>query len=181
MKKISLALILGMTFSVFFIACKKEEANSTPAPKQEMITSFTVNFYDPVDTMVNIGNYTDPDGPGPKLPELSGISLKKNRTYEVSIMIEDAQDPNKVINIDSRIKSNGKDYKICMDNSLNINFTPTDSDGSLPIGLLSNLSTSATTGNDMLTFTIKYQKGVKDGQCSPGTVYYNCVIPVTVY
>ncbi len=183
MKKISLAFVLATVLVAGFVSCKKDKSNEpdvlSDGPK-DTITDFYVNFYNVIDSTTEVGAYADPDGPGPLESTIGGVSLKANSLYLVTMTIEDATSSSTVY-IHNKIKNNGKDYKICVDNPLGISVSPTDSDGSMPIGLVNDLTTSSTTGNDKINFSIKYQKGVKDGQCSPGVLYYNCSIPVTVY
>lgn len=177
------AIFSAFLFSLFLYSCSKTDetpSNSTalPAGPQDTVTSFMVYFYDVVDSVYEVGNYDDPDGPGPKSASIGGVTLKKDRTYQITYRIEDATGT--PVMLHNKIKTNGKDYKICIGNQLGCNSQATDSDGSLPIGLTSRLTTSSTTGYANLSFTIKYQKGVKNGDCSPGTTYYTCAIPIFV-
>ncbi|MCC6818282.1 MAG: hypothetical protein IT245_05285 [Bacteroidia bacterium] len=167
-------------------ACSKDDSGSNndgnvalPAGPQDTVTSFMVFFTNTVDSSVEVGSYDDVDGPGPITPNLGGVVLKKNSTYVLSFFIEDGTGPSKVY-LHTKIKNNGKDFKFCFSNPLGINVVSTDSDGSLPIGLVSTLNTSNSTGMDQLNFTIKYQKGVKNGSCSPGIVYHSCNIPIII-
>jgi hypothetical protein len=165
-------------------ACKKEESSSNdtkvslPAGPQDTVTSFMITFFNTIDSSSTIAEYADEDGLGPKSPTFGGFSLEKNTLYQVSFRVEDGTGTPIVLN--NKIKTNGKDYKICVNNPLGISFVPTDSDGSLPIGLMQNMTTSSTTGDGNMTFTIKYQKGVKNGQCEPGIVYFSCTLPFSV-
>jgi hypothetical protein len=165
-----------------FSACKKEPTDSSnvvlPAGPQDSITSFMIYLDDMVDSTTTIANYTDIDGPGPKRPTFGGFSLKKNRNYEVSFRIEDETGVPIVLN--SKIKTNAKDYRICINEPLGITVSAKDSDGQHALGLVNSLTTSSQTGNDYMTFTIKYQKGVKNGQCDPGVVYFTCTLPFSV-
>lgn len=183
MKQISLSLLFVAFIAACFVSCKKDknEALALPAGPQDTVTSFMVSFYHTVDSTTDVGACDDPDGPGPMQANIGGVSLKKNSTYIVTFMIEDATNPSQSIYLDKKIKNNGKDFKLCMGNPLGISIVAKDSDGSLPIGLVNELVTSSSTGNDKISFTIKYQKGVKDGSCDPGIMYYNCSLPVTIY
>ena len=179
------ALILGL--SLTFIACNKEDNNSTnntnvalPAGVQDTVTSFMVFFTNTTDSSVEVASYDDPDGPGPKSPNIGGVTLNKNASYKVTFFIEDATNPSQIAYLHTKIKNNGKDYKICTSNPLGMSVTAKDSDGTFPIGLLNDLVTTGTLGSDNMNFTVKYQKSVKNGQCSPGVVYYSCNIPISV-
>jgi hypothetical protein len=185
MKKI----ILGFTFiaavATCFVSCKKEDTNeqkvTLPPGPQDTITSFMVNFYNTMDSTIEVGSYDDPDGAGPIAPSIGGVGLKKNTSYIITFLIEDATDAAHSVFIQNKIKANGKDYKICIGSPMGISVNATDSDGSKPIGLTNDMSTGSATGSGKMNFSIKYQKGVKDGQCSPGLLLFNCDIPVTVY
>jgi len=185
MKKISLAFVLTTAIAACFVSCKKEDqtnqALSLPAGPQDTVTSFMVNFFNTNDSTTEVGAYDDPDGPGPLEASIGGVSLKPNSKYLITFLIEDATNPASNVYLHNKIKNNGKEYKICIGNPLGISVTAKDSDGSMPIGLVNELLTSSTTGSDKMSFTIKYQKGVKDGQCSPGILYFNCNIPIGVY
>ena len=179
------ALILGL--SITFIACSKEDKDSNtntnvtlPAGVQDTVTSFMVFFTNTTDSSAEVASYDDPDGPGPKQPNVGGVTLNKNTTYKVTFFIEDATNPSKIAYLHTKIKNNAKDYKICTSNPLGINITAKDSDGTFPIGLINDLVTSSTLGSDNMNFTVKYQKSVKNGQCAPGVVYYSCNIPISV-
>lgn len=185
MKQLKIVLQLLAFSSIFLTACSKDDNSegsgtvSLPAGPQDTVTSFMVYFTNTVDSTVEVGSYDDPDGPGPKAANVGGVVLKKNASYEITYFIEDGTASPKVY-LHNKIKTNGKDYKFCYGSPLGINVVPTDSDGTLPIGLKSMLSTSSTTGFDQLNFTIKYQKDVKTGACSPGVVYYSCNIPIII-
>ncbi len=182
MKKISLTFILLTALAACFVSCgKKDQGTPVAEGPKDTITSFMVNFYDPIDSTTEVGAYDDPDGPGPIQPSIGGVALKKNTAYVVTFMIEDATNPKSIVYIHNKIKSNGKDYRLCTTNSLGISVTAKDSDGSMPIGLVNDLNTSSSTGTNSMVFTIRYQKGVKDGQCSAGSLYYQCSLPVSVY
>lgn len=179
-------VILGLTFTI--ISCSKEEEAATnsptvtiPAGPQDTVTSFMVYFTNSSDSVTEVGSYDDPDGPGPKQASIGGVSLKANATYKVTFFIEDATNPSKIVYLHNKIKSNGKEYKLCISNPLGVSVNALDSDGSLPIGLVNDLITTGNTGSDNMNFTIKYQKDVKNGQCSPGIVYYSCNLPIGIY
>ena len=178
------ALILGL--SITFIACSKEDKSNTdttvtlPAGVQDTVTSFMVFFTNTIDSSAEVASYDDPDGLGPKSPNIGGVTLNKNASYKITFFIEDATNPSKITYLHTKIKNNGKEYKICTSNPLGINVTAKDSDGTFPIGLVNDLLTSSTLGSDNMNFTVKYQKSVKNGQCSPGVVYFSCNIPISV-
>lgn len=178
------ALLLGLSIS--FIACSKEDDNnsntvvSLPAGVQDTVTSFMVFFTNNIDSSVEVASYDDPDGPGPKSPNIGGVTLNKNANYKVTFFIEDATNASQISYLHTKIKNNGKDFKICASNPLGMTLTAKDSDGTFPIGLVNDLTTGSTLGNDNINFTVKYQKSVKNGQCSPGIVYFSCNIPVGV-
>lgn len=188
MKQLKLIFQLIFFVAVFLTACSKDDdsassgnstSTTTPTGPQDTVTSFMVFFTNTVDSVTEVGSYDDPDGPGPKPANIGGVVLKKNSSYIVSLNLEDATATPKVF-LHTKIKNNGKDYKVCISNPLGTTVNATDSDGTLPIGLVNFLTTGSTTGNDNMNFTIKYQKGCKSGSCSPGTVYYTCNIPVYV-
>lgn len=174
---IGCALILGL------LSCSKKDADeplSLPPGPQDTVTNFSAYFYNVVDSTTEVASFDDPDGPGPIEASIGGITLQKNSNYMITFRIEDATGNSSVM-LDQKIRNNGKDFKICLSNPLGTTIHATDSDGSHPIGLEDDMSTSNMTGNDKITFTIKYQKGVKNGQCEPGVVYYTCSVPVTIY
>ena len=186
MRKLSLLLSIFVFSLLIISSCSKDDNNqptssnvNLPAGPQDTVTSFMVTFFNTSDSTNEIASYDDPDGPGPLKGNVGGVMLKKNSNYLVSLRIEDATGGS-VVYLHNKIKTNGKDYKVCIGNQLGISSNPIDSDGSFPIGLESTLSTSSTTGYSNLTFTIKYQKGVKNGDCSPGATYYTCGIPVMI-
>ncbi len=167
-------------------ACKREDSipsnssNINTVAPSDTITSFLVSFENEQDSSVEFGNYDDDDGPGPKAANIGGVSLKQNAPYKITFRIEDGTNAANPIILNTKIKNNGKDYKLCITNNLAITTTATDSDGTLPIGLTYDLNTK-NTGNGTITFTIKYQKGVKNGDCAPGTNYYTCTLPISVF
>lgn len=187
MKKLKIVLQLILSTTLLLTACSKDDTETpgsngstttTPTGPQDTVTTFMVYFTNTVDSTVEIGSYDDPDGPGPISPNVGGVVLKKNASYIVTFYIEDAT--GSTVYLHNKIKTNGKDYKICISNPLGINVNATDSDGSMPIGLINMLQTSGSTGSANLNFTVKYQKGTKNGTCSPGTVYHTCNIPIYV-
>ena len=150
----------------------------TPA---DTVSSFIVYFTDPETTTVQEGQYEDLDGAGPLLPNIGGVALNANTKYIVTFRIEDATNgKGSTVFIDDKIKADGKDFKICISNPLGIIISPTDSDGSLPIGLENELITGSTKGSCNMSFTIRYQKDVKNGDCAPGINYFTCSLPVTI-
>ena len=187
MKNISFALIL---LSILFISsCKKEDnknsnsSNNTtliPGPVSDTVSSFIVYFEDTKDSITEIVSYDDPDGSGPKPANINGAALKANRLYKLTFRIEDGTNKSNIVILNSKIKTNGKDYKLCFTNTMGLVSNPTDTDGNLPIGLNYDITTK-TAGNGNLTFTIKYQRGTKNGDCTPGTVYHTCTIPLYVF
>lgn len=188
MKQLKFALQLLVFSFIFLTACSKDDSsnpdgsssnNQLPAGPQDTVTSFMVFFTNTTDSMTEVGSYDDPDGPGPKPANIGGVVLKKNASYIVSINLEDATNQPKVF-LHTKIKNNGKDYKVCLSNPLGSSVVPTDSDGSMPIGLVNLMTTGSSVGNEQMNFTIKYQKGTKSGSCSPGVVYYSCNIPVYI-
>lgn len=186
MKKLKIVLQLILSTTLLLTACSKDDTETPgsggtttlPAGPQDSVTTFMVYFTNTVDSTTEIGSYDDPDGPGPKSSNVGGVVLKKNASYIVTFYIEDAT--GSTVFLHNKIKTNGKDYKICISNPLGINVNATDSDGSMPIGLVNMLQTSSTTGSANLNFTVKYQKGSKNGTCSPGIVYHSCNIPIFV-
>lgn len=87
------ALILGL--SVTFIACSKEDNDSNtntnvtlPAGVQDTVTSFMVFFTNTTDSSAEVASYDDPDGPGPKQPNVGGVTLNKNSTYKVTFLLK---------------------------------------------------------------------------------------------
>ena len=188
MKTFNLMSVLATAMVILFSSCSKEDSPvTTPDPikafttPQDTITNFYVFFSDPIDSAAEVGAIEDPDGPGPKESSISGVALKANTHYVVTFAMEDATNPEKTINIQNKIKTAGKEYKICVSNPLDITVKAIDSDGLLPIGLVNDLHTTSTTGNSTINFSVKYQKDVKNGDCAPGILIYNCSIPVTVY
>jgi len=211
MKNHSLAFIIATTIITLITSCsKKDQDTITPmtlkptviapgdttkyvprdtiapvisgtAPK-DTVTNFFVYFTNPIDSRVEVGAYEDMDGSGPQQGTIGGVSLAANTTYLVTFRIEDATNHqlNRVY-IHDKIKANAKDFRICIDNPLGILSHPTDSDGTYAVGLENELTTGVTTGSEMFRFSIKYQKDVKNGKCDPGTTYFTCRIPVTVY
>lgn len=186
MKKFKIVLQLILSTTLLLTACSKDDTETPgsggtttlPAGPQDSVTTFMVYFTNTVDSTTEIGSYDDPDGPGPKSANVGGVVLKKNASYIVTFFIEDAT--GSPVFLHNKIKTNGKDYKICISNPLGINVNATDSDGSMPIGLVNLLQTSSSTGSANLNFTVKYQKGSKNGTCSPGIVYHSCNIPIFV-
>ena len=180
----SRSLFLSFTcLTVIFFACKKDNNSNTTVNgtlPTDTVTSFMVNFINTVDSTVEVASYDDPDGNGPINPTIGGVTLKKNSSYRVTFMILDESNPNQMVLLHSKIKSAGKDYKICISSPLGCSISATDSDGSYPIGLDNLMSTSSTTGSDYMNFTIKYQAGVKNGQCDPGQVLFTCNLPVSI-
>ncbi len=187
MKKLSLALVLVTALSTFFVSCStKDQAALAPSkPKapapQDTVTNFYVYFSDPIDSSAEVAAYEDQDGPGPMEASFGGVSLKANTHYIVTFVIEDGTNPAKTVYLNNKILSNARDYKLCISSPLGITIKPTDSDGLLPIGLENELNTSSTTGNGSINFSLKYQKGVKNGQCEPGTTIFNANFPISVY
>lgn len=183
MHKISLNLFFIAISALFIVSCSKEDSVSSggsttlPAGPQDTVTSFMVYFTNTSDSSVEVGSYDDPDGPGPKPANVGGVTLKAGSTYLVTFFIEDASNPGKIVFLHTKIKNNGNEYKICTNNPLGSSVTPADSDGTYPIGLVNNLVTAGNTGSESMNFTIKYQKSVKNGECSPGVTYFSCNIP----
>lgn len=188
MHKLSLTFMVILGAAMIFTSCSKEETtsaslnnNTLPAGPQDTITTFMVYFTNTTDSVTEIGSYDDPDGPGPKPANIGGVALKANSTYLITFFIEDATKASAPVYIHNKIKNNGAQYKICTSNPLGTTVDPLDSDGIYPIGLVNNMLTTGNTGNDNMNFTIKYQKDVKNGSCSPGVVYYSCNIPIGIY
>lgn len=185
--KNSIILFTLLTF-LSIASCKKEDnennnsSNNTttnPATPSDTVTSFMIYFEDTKDSITDVVSYDDPDGAGPKQANFGGAILKPNRLYKLTFRIEDGTNKSNVVILNNKLKTNGKDYKLCFTNTIGLNATPTDTDGSLPIGLTYDLTTqNASSGN--FTFTIKYQKGNKNGDCAPGIVYHTCTIPAVV-
>jgi hypothetical protein len=194
MKKLSFTLMLAVVLTTFLGSCSKEDAggyspkakpngnNTVPTElQQDTITNFLVYFSNPADESTQVGAYEDPDGPGPIEPCIGAVVLKANTQYIVTFMIEDATNKNKRVDIDNKIQKNGRDYKICISNPLGSSISAIDSDGLMAIGLENKLMTSEQTGNSSFNFSIKFQQGVKNGDCGPGKMYFSCDIPVSIY
>lgn len=165
---------------------KPHDPNNNPdnpivSPK-DTITNFLVYFTNPENSTVEVGAYEDPDGSGPAKASIGGVTLKANTLYIVNFLIEDGSTNNtEKTDINSKIISNGTDYKMCISNPLGISVTPTDYDSNdMILGLQNELMTSSKTGSGSINFTLRYQKGVKNGQCEVGTNFYSCNIPITI-
>jgi len=173
-------VIFGLIF--FLIqACKKDKSDANipnPNGPKDSVTNFMVTIFDTQDSMVKIANYSDVDGPGPKRPLISGFSFKKNNTYLLSFRVEDATGV--PVNLTNKIKSDGKNFKVCVSTPFGIQARATDSDGQYLIGLEYEIITSNQTGDGEMDFTIKYQNKVKNGSCEPGVVYFTCSMPFSV-
>jgi hypothetical protein len=204
MKNLSLTLILLTALSTCFVSCSKDEpvlntttpyknpvtkpSDSLPTKNpvknvtpQDTITNFFVYFQDTFNSSVEVGVYEDVDGSGPAEAALSAVTLKPNTYYKVSIRMQNALDATKErVRIYEKIRDNGKDFRICATAPLGMNIIPTDSDGLMAIGLENEVNTTSMKGEGMMNFTVRYQKGVKNGQCEAGTVYYKCSIPVFI-
>lgn len=169
---------------IFIFGCKKDKnsqnngSNNTPVAPKDSITNLIVTFYNTDDSSNQVGGIYDPDGPGPTQPNYNGVVLLPNTLYNVSIRLED--ETGSFVNISDKIKANPKDYFVCFGNNLGMTTVSTDSDGSHSIGLNFNLTTSSMTGSGNLDLNIKYQKGVKNGQCNPGSLYYSAYVPILI-
>lgn len=190
MHKLNLTLIVIAGMTMLITSCSKEEIpfeNTEskiyePASSlKDTVTSFMVFFGNPKDSSAQVGVYDDPDGPGPKPASIGGVVLSPNTAYEVTFFIEDASNPASVAYLHNKIKANGTQFKICTNNPLGSNIQATDSDGKFPIGLENKMFTNENTGDSYMNFTIKYQKDVKNGSCTPGEVYFSVEIPVSIY
>ncbi len=176
-------LIILVSF-VFAFGCKKEsnsqnnDTKTTPVAPKDSITNLMVTFYNTEDSSNQVGGVSDPDGPGPIQASYNGVVLLPNTLYNVSIRLED--ETGSFVNISDKIKANPKDYLICFGNNLSMSTVSTDSDGTHSIGLKFNLTTSSMTGSGNLDLNIKYQKGVKNGQCEPGSLYYSAYVPILI-
>ncbi len=183
MKKIIVGFIIALGV---FQACKKEETKTddskqnTPvnAPS-DTITNFMVKFYSLKDSSTQVANYNDPDGAGPKPGSSGGVVLTANTDYEITYRIEDGSNPSNPVVLNNKIQTNSKDYILCASSNMGITVNAADNDGKYPLGLIHKFTTGSSSSGKFY-FSLKYQKGIKNGSCDIGVEQVNCSIPIQV-
>lgn len=161
MKSIIPFILLGL-FSLFFVACKKDDPKTPVIPNEEEVIT-TLNFtLTPVDggTPVEF-KFKDLDGDGGNPPEISVGKLDTNTQYTGSIeLLNELENPADDITIEVREEAEEHQFFFQSTASgLSVAYDDLDADGK-PIGLVTTITTQgASTGK--LTITLKHEP-VKD-------------------
>ncbi len=164
-------------------SCQPDDPNLPTDPKntgKDTVTTFNLKLTKLSDNSVSFASCFDPDGAGPKSPTLiNSVNLKANSEYDLEISAFDDTDPLNSHNFTDSILKYKTDYLLCVTSGTGISLLATDTDGTRPIGLKQRLKTfSAASGTMVLN--LKYQKGVKNGDCSPGTSMLNISFPLVI-
>lgn len=161
MKSIKPFILFGL-FSLFFVACKKDDPKEPVIPNEEEVIT-TLNF-----TLTPVGGGTpvefkfkDLDGDGGNPPEISVGKLDTNTQYTGSVeLLNELETPADDITIEVREEAEEHQFFFQSTASgLSVAYDDLDADGK-PIGLTTTITTQgASTGT--LTITLKHEP-VKD-------------------
>ena len=161
MKSIKPFILFGL-FSLFFVACKKDDPKEPVIPNEEEVIT-TLNF-----TLTPVGGGTpvefkfkDLDGDGGNPPEISVGKLDTNTQYTGSVeLLNELETPADDITIEVREEAEEHQFFFQSTASgLSVAYDDLDEDGK-PIGLVTTITTQgASTGT--LTITLKHEP-VKD-------------------
>lgn len=150
------------------------------AKTKDTATTLSLKFTNIADNTISYGSGYDPDGSGPKpVSIVNTITLKTNSEYLIDLEYLDDTDPFKPRNLNDTVVKYKTDYIICGTTTTSGTIIPTDNDGTFPLGLQHRIKTfSSSTG--VLSFVLRYQKGIKDGGCTAGTVMLALNFPLKI-
>jgi hypothetical protein len=179
--KISFFPLLTTTVLLVLCGCVEEPVREDVP---ELITKVTLTFAPLDGGSPIIISASDPDGEGVQDIEADGeIVLNKDKSYSLSItLINQLADPTSpTYDITAEVEEEGDEHMFFFAWTNNLFSSPTgdgnmddrnhkvdyqDSDGSLPIGLLTNWQTIATSGTGTFRIVLKHQPETKSATSS---------------
>lgn len=153
-------------------ACKKDEdLDDHHHHEEEVITSLYLTLTDTAGN-TTVAAFVDLDGPGGNDPtRYDSLSLDPDMTYTGSLrVLNESETPAE--DITPEIEAEGDEHLVCYTftaSSPSFEVTYLDTDGTYPIGLLTQWSPQGASGTDNVRINLKHQAGgIKDGTCAPG-------------
>jgi hypothetical protein len=166
-------LVLLAATTLTLSSCKKDEAE--PEDENELITTVRVKFTENGTTNSVTGEWKDPDGDGGAAPTITPISLKVNKTYQVTVdFLDESKSP--VKSITEEIVKEADEHLVVFTVASNV-FTyaygDKDSRG-FPIGLVGTAKTGTSPSSGSLRVQLRHQPPVngtptKNGTSAPGS------------
>jgi len=175
-----------LRFSLFaaaaltFVACEDDDDDddNPVVNEEEVITDMILTFTD-VDTQQSFEfTFSDPDGEGGDDPVVDDIVLGDSTTYNLTIEVRDASNPNDVEDITEEIEEEDEEHQFFFttldgaENSVDISYDPADVDeNGNPIGLSSNwVVTQPTSGNEKVRITLRHEPNKGGAGVSEGDI-----------
>jgi len=171
MKKFLYSLSTAAVIATLLLSsCKKTEDvkpkdQGTGAGDEEAITRITLTFAS-ASGDVATASFTDPDDSGPKLPTITGLTLKKGMIYNGTIKIyDDTKTPIKFVNEEIQEESNAHRfhyvYSPAAASTTTMPVDITDKDlKNLPLGLTYTAKVGSATGTGKLRVTLRHFDGI---------------------
>lgn len=110
MKKIQSIIFIGLLFTTFFTACKKQETKTNNNTEEnELITTLAIHFTDTVSGDTFSYAWQQPAGPGTAIT-VDTIKLKAGKSYLASVQVLD-ESKNPVVDITSEIAELANEHR----------------------------------------------------------------------
>ncbi|MCB9251427.1 MAG: hypothetical protein H6605_03115 [Flavobacteriales bacterium] len=151
--------------------CSKSSDPITTNSNNDFVTTIRLELRDSASGVQFNYYYRNPEGTKGNMPlQWDSMLLDTQRTYYTTVFYLNESNPNAIVNINTRILNNKKDYLICYnDSATGIDVIPVDTDDNYPIGISTKWYTKNTAvGN--IDILLKHQPGIKNGDCSPGEI-----------
>jgi hypothetical protein len=168
---------LTLMISLLVASCKKEEqVVSPPLPENEFLTTVKLQLVNAAtnDTVIAIWKDLTPEDTNPADTSLAVLNLKKNSTYQATILLLD-ETQNPAEDITEEIKERANYHQLfyfpssSLGGNLVVNVTDTDTNSPpLPLGVTSNFITS-NVANGKINVVLRHQPNVKNGTFAPGS------------
>lgn len=175
-KQILLGLFAG---ALAFTACKKPDDGPGNENEEELITTVEMTFtkQDSTAQVITV-TAVDLDGEGGDPIVIDPINLSAMSAYTLSLrFLNEAEAETEDVTLE--VQEEAAEHLVCFGTDTNIGVTPTDSDGTYPIGL-ENTVTTADPISGTLTVSLKHQPDIKNGECGIGETDIEVTFPVTV-
>lgn len=177
-----MAAVLSLTA---LSGCKKDDEkphDHGQNHEEELITSLVLNFTE-VGSQIPVSfefAFRDTDGPGGNDPvQFDTITLPAGTVWDCSITLLN-ESSNPAVDLTEEIHHEGDEHIFCFEPAgAAVGVVITDSDGALPIGLLSEWTIGAA-GTGTITVKLKHQPGIKDGSCTPGETDIEVAFPLVI-
>lgn len=174
--KASLAAMSFMALGL--LSCEKEDEKDHHH-EEEVITAVQIAVIPEVGSDTTFVKWSDIDGDGGNAPVIDTLILNKtsNYTFNLQFLHETETESE---DLTEEIKEEANDHLVCSFSNTGLQNSTIDTDSNgLPLGLIQLVSADSATSGE-ITFQLKHQPEVKNGQCDVGATDIEVSFPVVI-